>query len=244
MDSTTPLVFLHAFPLHSGMWEAQLAAFGARPVLTPEFPGFGGRPVGASDLHGFARTVLEDMDRAGVSRAILVGLSMGGYVAFRIQELAPQRVAAVVLADTRAGPDDEGGRARRTEQARRVRMEGLGWLPDALAPALLGETSRAKRPAVVEKVRNWIRQEAHPEGVARALEAMRERPDSFPSLSDFRVPALVIVGEEDTLTPPSEARRMAEAIPGARLEILPEAGHLSNLETPEAFNRALQSFVG
>jgi 3-oxoadipate enol-lactonase len=184
------------------------------------------------------------MDRAGVSRAVFVGLSMGGYVAFRIQELASHRVAGLVLADTRAGPDDEAGRARRTEQARRVRTEGLDWLPDALVPALLGETSLAKRPEVVENVRSWITQEAHPEGVARALEAMRDRPDSLPDLSGIQVPVLVLVGEEDTLTPPSEARRMADAIPGARLEILSEGGHLSNLETPEAFNRALRSFVG
>jgi pimeloyl-ACP methyl ester carboxylesterase len=243
MDSTTPVVFLHAFPLNSAMWEPQQGILGDRPVLAPDFPGFGGRPMDAPDLERFAHTVLDHMDAAGIPRAIVVGLSMGGYVAFRLHALRPDRVAAMVLADTRAGGDDEAGRAKRTDQAARVRKEGVEWLAEALLPALLGETTRQSRPEVVAKVKEMA-EGAHPEGVARALEAMRERPDSTPDLQRIQVPVLVLVGEEDTLTPPAEARRIAEGVPEGRLVIIPGAGHLSNVEAPEAFNEALLAFLG
>ena len=243
MDSTTPLVFLHAFPLNAAMWEPQRGILGDRPVLTPDFPGFGSRSLDAPDLERFAHTVLDHMDAAGIARAVIVGLSMGGYVAFRLHALRPDRVVAMVLADTKAGSDDEAGRTKRTDQAARVREEGVGWLAEALLPALLGETTRESRPEVVEKVKEMA-EGADPEGVARALEAMRERPDSTPGLERIQVPVLVLVGEEDTLTPEAEARKIAEGVPDGRLVVIPKAGHLSNLEGPEAFNEALLAFLG
>jgi 3-oxoadipate enol-lactonase len=236
------VVFLHAFPLSSAMWEPQRGILGHRTVLTPDFPGFGGRPVDAPDLERFARTVLDHMDAAGIARAIIVGLSMGGYVAFRLHALRPDRVAALVLADTKAGSDDQAGKAKRTDQAARVREEGVEWLAEALLPALLGETTRKTRPEAVATVREMAAR-AHPEGVARALEAMRERPDSTAGLEMIQVPVLALVGEEDTLTPEAEARKIAEGVPDGRLLVLPGAGHLSNLERPEAFNEALLSFL-
>lgn len=238
-----PVVLLHAFPLHSGMWEPQWPALGGRHVMAPDLPGFGAHPPGPRTLEGFAGTVLDAMDREGMERAVVVGLSMGGYVALRLHAMAPGRVAGLVLADTRAGADDAAGREKRTAQAARAREEGVGWMPDALLPLLLGETTRRERPQVVEEVRTMIL-EADPEGVARALEAMRERPDSLPDLPSIRVPARVLVGLEDTLTPPGESRALAERLANGRLEMLPGAGHLSNLEAPEAFNRALLAFLG
>jgi 3-oxoadipate enol-lactonase len=242
MDTTTPVVFLHAFPLNAAMWDPQRGILGDRPVLTPDFPGFGGRPLDAPDLERFAHTVLDHMDAAGIARAVIVGLSMGGYVAFRLHALRPDRVAALVLADTKAGSDDQAGRAKRTDQAARVREEGVQWLAEALLPALLGETTRESRTEVVEKVKEMA-EAAHPEGVARALEAMRERPDSTPGLERIQVPVLVLVGEEDTLTPEAEARKIADGVPDGRLVVIPKAGHLSNLEQPEAFNEALLAFL-
>lgn len=242
MDQTTPVVLLHAFPLNADMWEPQRAALGSRTILTPEFPGFGGRPVSEPDLDRFAQVALADVDAAGIERAVVVGLSMGGYVAFRLHALAAERIAGMVLADTRAGADDAAGRAKRTDQAARVRREGVGWLADALLPALLGETTLRQRPTVVTKAREMMTA-ANPEGVARALEAMRERPDSTPILVDIRVPTLVVVGEEDTITPVEEARTIAAGVSNGRLAVIPGAGHLSNLEAPERFNEALLGFL-
>jgi pimeloyl-ACP methyl ester carboxylesterase len=243
MDTALPVVFLHAFPLNAAMWDDQVAALAPRRVLAPHFPGFGGRPPGEATLDAFARAVLSDMDAAGIGRAVVVGLSMGGYTAFRVHAIAPERVAALVFADTRAVADDEGGRARRADQAARARGEGVGWLADAMLPALLGETTRREKPAVVERVRGLIAQ-ADAEGVARALEAMGGRPDSLPRLEEIRVPVLALVGGEDTLTPPSESRRIAEGVRDGALVVLPRAGHLANLEAPEAFNAALAEWLG
>lgn len=243
MNTEHAVVFLHAFPLSASMWEPQLAAIGdAHRTFAPHLPGFGGRAPTEPDLGAFARAVLADLDAEGIDTAIFVGLSMGGYVAFRLLAEAPERVRGLVLADTRAGADDAAGKEKRTAQAERARSEGIGWLPDALVPALLGSTTRKERPEVEAQVRALIG-DADPEGVARALLAMRDRPDSTPLLAGVRVPTLVMVGDEDGLTPPEAARELEAAIPGARLQILSAAGHLSNLEAPLAFNDALLRFV-
>ncbi|MGD8361157.1 MAG: alpha/beta hydrolase [Gemmatimonadota bacterium] len=242
MDPTTPVVFLHAFPLNASMWERELEALGTRHLLAPNLPGFGGRPPDLPDLDRFAEIVTQDMDAEGISEAVVVGLSMGGYVALRLHALWPERVSGLVLADTRAGPDDETGRAKRTDQAARARREGIGWMGEALLPALLGQTTLRERRGVVEAVRRVIA-EGDPEGVARALEAMRARPDSAPHLGKIRVPVLALVGEEDTLTPVAESRRIAGGVPEGSLVVVPKAGHLSNLEAPAPFREGLVSFL-
>jgi 3-oxoadipate enol-lactonase len=244
LDPRTPVVLLHAFPLNPGMWEAQRRALHGRPVVAPAFPGFGGRPpAGDADLDRFVDAVVADMDGAGIARAAVVGLSMGGYVALRMHARHGDRVAALVLADTRAGADDESAGRKRTEQAERVRKEGVGWLADALLPALLGETTRRDRPNVVEQVVRMIG-EADPEGVAQALLAMRDRPDSTEALAGIQVPVLALVGGEDTLTPRAEALLIAEKTPGGEMGVIRDAGHLSSLENPAAFNEALEAFLG
>ncbi|MFH1763528.1 MAG: alpha/beta hydrolase [Gemmatimonadota bacterium] len=242
MNAATPVVLLHAFPLNATMWAPQVEALGDRTILTPDFPGFGGRPPGPAELARFGQTVLEEMDEAGIPRAVVVGLSMGGYVAFRLHALAPDRFSAFVLADTRSGADDEAGQRKRTEQAARTRREGVGWMGEALLPALLGETTMRERPEVVGKVRGMIAQ-ADPEGVARALEAMRDRPDSTAHMREIQVPVLVLVGKEDTLTPLAESQRIADGVRDGLLTVIPRAGHLSNLEAPERFNEALLAFL-
>jgi 3-oxoadipate enol-lactonase len=238
-----PIVFLHAFPLNATMWTDQAAVATGRTVLAPDFPGFGARPPGPSSLEGFADCVLAEMDAAGVRRAVFVGLSMGGYVAFRIHAKSPDRFAGLFLADTRAGPDDEAGRQRRTDQAERVRSEGIGWMADALIPGLLGETTRTIRPAVVARVRALVAG-ADPEGVARALLAMRDRPDSHPQLAQMDFPVVAAFGDEDALIPPAEAEAIVDAVPSGKLVRIPEAGLLSNLEEPARFNAALSTFLG
>lgn len=243
LDPRTPVVFLHAFPLNPDMWEAQRSALPGRPLLAPAFPGFGGRPPGEADLDSFADAVIHDMDDAGIERAAVVALSMGGYVAFRLHTRFPGRIAALVLADTRAGADSDEAREKRSQQAVRVRKEGVEWLPDALLPGLLGETSRRERPEVVEAVVRMIL-EADPEGVAHALLAMRDRPDSTEVLARIEVPVLALVGAEDTLTPRAEALVIAERTPRGQLGVIDAAGHLSNLENPAAFGEALEEFLG
>lgn len=240
--SDDPVMFLHAYPLNPSMWDAQLEAVrgaGWR-ALAPDFPGFGDAPQrGERRLEDFAERALESLDAAGSERAVIVGLSMGGYVALRLLERAADRIAALVLCDTRAGADPPEAAQKRLEAADRAEREGTGWIPEAMLPNLVAASAS---DGVKDTVRALISRASAP-GVAGAQRAMAARPDSKPLLAGVRVPTLVLVGSEDALTPIGESVAMANAIPGARLEIIPNAGHLSNLERPEAFNRALLGFL-
>ncbi len=237
-----PAMFLHAYPLNASMWDAQLEAVrGAGwPVIAPDFPGFGIAPQrGEHTLEAFADIAITALDEAGRDRAVIVGLSMGGYAALRLLERAPERIAGLVLCDTRAGADAPEAAHKRLEAAERVEREGTGWIADAMLPNLVATSAS---DAVKNTVRGLIARASAP-GVAGAQRAMAARPDSRPLLSGVRVPTLVLVGSADALTPLAESVLMADAIPDARLEVIPNAGHLSNLERPEAFNRALLGFL-
>ncbi len=239
MIPAKPVVFLHAFPFSARMWAPQLGAVRGRfSAHAVNLPGFGGEPATAATLDQFAESVLEELDVLGIEQAVFIGLSMGGYVAFRLFDLAPERFLGLILADTRAGADAPEGKAKRTALAERVRREGAkALLPDFLH-AVLGETTRRTRPELVREVEAMIL-EADPEGVAKALLAMRDRPDSFELLSRMDFPVLLLFGEEDALTPPEEGLRMLEKLPQGRMLTVPGAGHMANLEAPAAFNTAL-----
>ncbi|WP_457630884.1 alpha/beta fold hydrolase [Oceanithermus sp.] len=242
-----PVVFLHAFPFSPEMWSLQVAALEGRySVFAPAMPGLGGREPGPASLDAWAAELDERLEEVGIDEAVFVGLSMGGYLAFRLWDLFPDRFAGLVLADTRAEADDEAGLARRAELAAAVREKGAGVLLESFYPSVLGETTRTSQDEERRAAADWVREmilEADPEGIARALEAMAGRPDSRPLLPEIEVPTLVIVGEEDTLTPPEQAREMAAAIPEAELLIIGGAGHMANIENPGAFNTALLGFV-
>lgn len=236
------VLFLHAFPLSAEMWASQRAALGDRfRTVALDFPGFGrSQPLSEPASMGlFAQAALSALDALAVSRAAVVGLSMGGYVSFEILSRAPDRVAALALCDTRAGPDSEQGRKAREENAQAVERDGSAVLVERLLPNLL---SKGVSAAVRAEVEHHLRA-APPKGVAAALRAMAARRDSTDLLPGIACPALVVAGAADGLTPPSEAKAMAQAIPSARYCEIPSAGHLSNLEAPSEFNVALRGFL-
>jgi pimeloyl-ACP methyl ester carboxylesterase len=240
-----PLVLLHAFPLSSAMWLEQRELLRQRcRVITPDQRGFGGSPLGEDEpsLGACADDVLALLDRLGLERVALGGLSMGGYVAMELLRRAPERVAALVLADTKAQADTAEAREVRLRTADTVEREGVGELADTMLPALLGASSLERRPAVAGRVRGLV-SAAPPSAVGWASRAMAARPDSFDVLRTTAVPALVVVGDEDTLSPVSQAQQMADALPQGRLVVVPEAGHLSALEDPEAFAAAVTGFL-
>jgi pimeloyl-ACP methyl ester carboxylesterase len=243
--SGPPVVLLHGFPLSRTMWRPQVAALRDRfTVITPDLRGFGGStvPTASVTMDTYAGDVLRLLDALGHQQFVLGGLSMGGYVVFRIVAQAAARVRAVILADTRATPDGDDARQRRYAAITRIRAEGPeGFVRDFITP-LLGATTRAQRPQVVETVRQ-ISGTPPAASLVAALAAIADRPDSQPLLPSIAVPALVVVGEEDTVTPPAESAEMAARLPRARLATVPAAGHLPNLEVPEAFNRVLRAFL-
>ncbi len=238
-----PVIFLHAFPLSSAMWRPQLLALEGRyPVHALDFPGFGKTPAGPEHLSDFADHAVRFLDGLGAKKAVFVGLSMGGYVAFRIFDRFPERVAGLVLADTRPGADDEAGRARRLAQAEAVRAQGPSALLPGFLTAALSPVTRGENPKLVAEVEAMIL-EASSEGVANALLAMAGRPDSTDLLARMDFPVLLLFGEQDALTPPTEGLRMLKRLPNGRMLVIPEAGHLANLERPAAFNTALRGFL-
>ncbi len=237
-----PLALLHPFPLDPAFWDPVRAILAVdRPVLAPAFPGFGGTPVrhGVS-IEGFADDVAGLIAReAPEGRAVVCGLSMGGYAALALAERHPDRVAALVLADTRAEADDDAGRAGRDQAIVTVRSAGLDAFLDGFVPRLLAPGADEDTLARVRRIAD--RQPG--EAVVAALGALRERPDRRAMLGGVRVPTLVVVGAEDVLTPPPFAETLAAGIPGARLEVMPGAGPLTALEDPETFASLVRRFV-
>lgn len=237
----TALLLIHAFPLDATMWNEQVAVLGEEAdVLAPSLPGFGGTaPVGdVLTIEAMAAYLAEELDRAGIDRAVVCGLSMGGYAAFGMWRSHRDRIAALVLADTRAEADDQAGVDRRRQLAENVRSQGSVWLADN-PPPLLSENAS---PMVWDRVKETIRTQP-PEALAAASLGMAERPDSRAILPEIDVPTTVIVGSADTLTPPPMSEAMASAIPDAELIVLEGAGHLSNLEDPEGFNDAVRGLL-
>ena len=241
------LVLLHAFPLHSGMWGPQLEGLSSdRRVIAPDLLGFGGSDAPESmyryTMLGYADLVAGLLDRLGLDRVVLGGLSMGGYVACAFLRQYPERVSALILADTRAGADTTEAYERRTDQQDQVARVGTTALIEVLLAGLLSDHTKATRLDLVEQVRRLMANPAA--GFIGALEAMKHRPDVTEELSAISVPTLVIVGEDDSLSPPDVARDMHERIKGSTLAVLPRAGHLSNLEAAEEFNAAVAGFLG
>jgi len=240
-----PVVLLHAFPLDQRMWDEQVAAFAARHrVVTFDWRGFGRSTLGetASTMEVFADDVAGLLDALEIERAVICGLSMGGYAAFAFYRKYAERVAALILADTRPGPDTDEGKRGRYEMAELARCSGASALVEKMIPKLLGATTQQTKPHIVERVRAMI-ESNNAEGIARALHGMAERADSTELLAQINCPTLVIVGSEDGLTSPSEAEKMSQGISGARLVTIAGAGHLSNLEQPDEFNRAVSDFL-
>ena len=239
-----PLVLLHAFPLNGRMFASQMKAFsGSRRVVAPDYPGFGRSPrtPAQPDVRYYAEGVLGLLDRLRLERVVLGGVSMGGYVAFECMRLFPDRVSALILANTRPEPDSEEIRESRNEMALRVAQEGVEVLVELQMERLLAPES-LRDDELVENVRAMILENS-PDGAVAALGVMRERPDSTALLGELDVPTLVIGGEEDGISTPEVMGDMAAKIPGASHVSMPQTGHLSNLEAPEKFNVALDEFL-
>ena len=238
------LVLLHAFPLNGRMFEPQMMAIsGERRVVAPDYPGFGRSPrtPAQPDVRYYAEGIRDLLDRLHLERVVLGGVSMGGYVTFECMRLFPERISALVLANTRPEPDPLEMREIRNEMALSVAREGVEVLVELQMERLLSPES-LQDEGLVEKVRAMILENS-PDGAVAALGAMRERPDSRPLLGMIDVPTLVVGGEEDAVSSPEVMGTMAAEIPRANHLTIAGAAHLSNLEAPEKFNAALDDFL-
>ncbi|MBI3914889.1 MAG: alpha/beta fold hydrolase [Chloroflexi bacterium] len=240
-----PLVLIHGFPLDRTIWAEQTRGLAdAARVIAPDLRGCGGSamPPDATTMDAYADDVRGLLDALNIQRAIIAGVSMGGYIAFAFYRQSAARVRALILVDTRAGADSPEGKQGRDDNAALARAEGTGAIAERMLPKMLTPQTAATRANVAQDLRALMARQPV-EGVAAALIAMRDRPDSTPTLAQISVPTLVIHGAEDQLIPVKESELLRDSIRGARLEIIPHAAHLPNYEQPAAFNRVVKEFL-
>jgi 3-oxoadipate enol-lactonase len=240
------LLLVHGYPLDRTMWRAQVEGLEGYQRIAPDLRGMGqsDAPDLGYGMNIYAADLAALLDALGIDEVVLCGLSMGGYIAFEFLRHWRPRVRGLVLMDTRADADSAENRRGRDSAAATARDGGAEAIAEALMPKLLAPSTLNEHPETVERVRQMI-VSTPVAGIVGALAAMRDRPDSealLPTLGD--IPTLVMVGDADTATPPDRARAMAKAIPGARLSIIPGAGHLPPLEQPGEVTQQLREFLG
>ncbi|NDY72615.1 alpha/beta hydrolase [Desulfobacter hydrogenophilus] len=240
------VLLIHGFPLCRQMWRPQmqaLAAAGFRAVV-PDLRGFGesepGTEVGSTDL--LADDLIVLLDHLGIEKAVVGGMSMGGYVMLNLLARYPERFSAACFIVTRADADDETARGKRNHLIAEVKAGRPDVVATAFTPLLFADQTVAERPELVDEVRGWMAA-ASPSGLVVGLEAIRDRSDSSALLPQLKIPALIMGAHEDKAIPPEKSTGMAEQIPGAQLCMVAAAGHMVNIEQPDAFNSALLDFL-
>jgi pimeloyl-ACP methyl ester carboxylesterase len=246
--SGQPVLLLHGYPLSRRLWQPQLDLLrDAGRLIAPDLRGFGETdpPRGAYTMDRYANDAAALLDELGITRPVVVlGLSMGGYVALAFWRRHAARVAGLILAATRAAADTPAGRQARDQAAAQAQAPSGGpkAIMDGILPKLLAPRALAEKPALVRAARG-VMADATAQGIVAALMAMKNRPDSTANLPAITRPALVIHGLEDQLIPPAEAEAMHQLLPNGRLALVPNAGHLVNLEQPLAFNAEVRTFL-
>jgi YbgC/YbaW family acyl-CoA thioester hydrolase len=239
------VLFVHGYPLDRTMWRAQMDGLKGFRRIAPDLRGMGqsDAPDLGYGMNIYAADLAALLDALDIQDVVLCGLSMGGYIIFELLRTSRSRVRGLVLMDTRSTPDTPEARRARDAAAVTARERGAAAIAEAMLSKMLAPATLANNPDLVEQVRTTITR-TPAAGIIGALSAMRDRPGSdslLPTLAG--IPTMVMVGEADTLTPPDDARAMAQAIPGARLEIVPGAGHLPPLEAPGEVTRRLREFL-
>ncbi|HEX4205253.1 MAG TPA: alpha/beta fold hydrolase [Ktedonobacteraceae bacterium] len=245
--SGQPVIFLHAFPLNRSMWSDLMTALLSEQhfrLVTLDWRGFGESEIvgPVSTMEQFADDVAGLMDHLGIEEAVLCGLSMGGYAALAFVRKYPERVRALILADTKPGADNEEGKANREQVAQVAETQGVLAIAEQQLPKLLTEDTLQHRPEIVARVNQMI-DAATTAGIAAASRGMARRADTHDVLARITFPTLCIVGERDVLTTPDVTRDYARHIPGAQVTTIPHAAHLSVLEQPEQFLTAVRRFL-
>jgi 3-oxoadipate enol-lactonase len=237
-----PLLLIHGFPLDRTLWRTQIAGLSQiYRVIAPDLRGFGqsSETDGAVvTMEQYAADLKSLLDSVNVKQAIVGGISMGGYIALAFYAQYADRVKGLILANTRAIPDSEEGKQSRLTDAQKIEGSGTGFLVDSMAPKMLGAVAK---PEIEIAVRSMMLRQ-RPAGVMSALRGMAARPDRTALLRFATVPVLIVSGSQDVLIPPADSEAMQALIPDSRLVIIPDAGHLSNLDKADAFNHVIREF--
>jgi 3-oxoadipate enol-lactonase len=241
----TPVLFIHGHPFNRSMWWPQVEALQSDyRVVTFDLRGYGESSLGEGkqDFGVFTKDIDALLNALDIHSAVIVGLSMGGQIAFETWSQLPNRVQALVLADTFAQLDTLARKQERYDTAERLLSEGMAAYADETLPKMIAPSTIRDQPQVAQHVLTMM-QKTPPAGAAATLRARAERQDYTPLLNGITVPTLIVVGRDDEFTPVSTAEFMHERIPNSQLVVIENAGHLPNLEQPDAFNQALLEFL-
>lgn len=240
------IVFVHGFPLSKAMWIPQLEGLkDLYHVITPDQRGHGeSQPVaGPYTMQMLAQDIDSLLDTLEIDQPVVMcGHSMGGYVVFEFFRRYAHRTTGLILDATRAGSDTPEAKDNRENTARNVLQDGVMPVVEGMLPKMFSPLNYEAKPELVKEVKH-IMAGTSPEGTAGALLAMRDRADSIQTLTEIRVPVLIIHGQEDQIIPVTEAQLMSDKIPQNTLSVLENAGHLPNLEDPVWFNDAVRRFM-
>lgn len=240
------LLWIHGYPLSRAIWSRQVGELsGDARHIAPDLRGYGQSeaPAGVYAMELLADDMRALLDANNIKQAVVAGLSMGGYVALAFALKFPDRLAGLILSNTRAGADSPEAAKARNDNADRALREGVKPVVEPMLGKLFSAETAGAKPALVEELRR-ILFSASPNGVAGALRGMAVRPDVTAQLPSITAPTLIITATDDAVIPPAESQKMAAAIKGSTLVEIPDAGHLPNMEQPAAFNKAVRNFIG
>jgi 3-oxoadipate enol-lactonase len=240
------LLFIHGYPLHRQLWAGQSENLSdiAR-VIVPDLRGHGDSGAGFAPhtMETFARDCFDLTEKLGISAPLIVcGLSMGGYIAMAMLCMHPERIAGLILTATRSAADSSEARANRDKAIQLAQTQGAKPIIDSILPRMLSQKTLASRPEIVHNAHE-IMSAISVDTIIKDLQGMKERPDSTALLAKSSQATLIIHGEDDQIVPLAEAQALQQVIPRAKLTVIPEAGHLLNLEQPHLFNAAIQKFI-
>jgi 3-oxoadipate enol-lactonase len=257
VGSGPALLLVHGFPLDRTMWTHQIEAFkNDYRLIVPDLRGHGQSqaprgPYRMDQMADDLRALLAELE---IEQVVLAGLSMGGYIALAFWRIYPHLVRGLVLSDTRAAADTAEGRQNRYAMIEQVEVEGTESIVEGMLPKMLSPVTLENEQKILLHTRRMMTN-TPPAGVVGALQGMARRPDSTPTLATITVPTLILVGEDDAITPPAEAETMrasiraprhgrtARHVPDVTLARIPHAGHLAPLENAVAVNQALRHFL-
>jgi pimeloyl-ACP methyl ester carboxylesterase len=242
----TPLLFIHGYPLNRHLWEPQVEGLSQEArILAPDLRGHGESQVipGHYSMEMFADDLNAFLDALSITQPVVVcGLSMGGYVALAFLRKYTTRMAGLILTATRATADSPEARIGRDQAVAMAKEKGVSAIAETMLPKMLSPKTYERKPELVDRVRA-IMNHTSLEGVLGDLNGLKQRIDSTPTLSHIKLPTLILAGADDQIIPLKEAQSMQASIPGARLVVIPDTGHLLNLEDPAAFNLAISDFL-
>jgi 3-oxoadipate enol-lactonase len=244
-DDAPIIIFIHGFPLNKSMWDIQVETLKKNyRVITYDIRGHGNSHPGIDEffIELFVNDLLRFIKKLGIEKSILCGLSLGGYIALNAVLKYPDRFDGLILNDTQCIADTPEIKENRCNAIIRIKEKGVEQYADEIIKNLFAPETFTKNKNVIDAVKEMIISTPK-QSLCNTLHALAERKETCTQLHEINIPVLIMVGKEDKITPIAAARQMHELILNSKLEIIQQAGHLSNLEDPAAFNTHLVKFL-